>query len=875
MSVVGFDFGNESCVIAVAKKKGIHVLQNDTGNRKTAAVVALADKQRLVGDEGLAQSQSNFKNTFLGMKRYLGMNSDDPALSKERVFFKTVDINGKAGFEGKYDGKTESFLPEQITAALLAKLKLTAEKGMENQQVTDCVIGVPSFWTDVQRQAMLDSAKLAGLNVLRLMNETTAVALNYGILRPLPKDEASKVVFLDIGKCSTVATVVSFVAGKLEVLSTACDQNLGGRDFDHMLAEHFSAYIKEKYKLDVYTNTKGTLKLYKECERVKRILSANLKVVFNVEFIMNDTDVKGEIERPVFEDMVSKNITPKIIAVIQKALDAANLKTTDITSTEVVGGTTRIPIVQKELATFFGKEVSKTCDSDESVARGCALQCAMLSPAFRVREFDVHDITPYAIEVQWGPAPDDISKAAEAEIEQTSPLFTVNNSIPSVKMISFKDRTKPFQLVARYADPEAVIGKNPLLGRFTISGMPAPVADEKVPKIKVRVRLNIHGMVDVSSAQLLVVVEDEEMAPVADEKVEAAAEAPTETPAEPAAEEAEEAKMDETDDKEKSADEKPADENPAEDKAAEDKAAEEKPAEKAEEKAEEKKKKRIRKDLVVTPYVVGGLKDDSWKVCSEREATMSLNDKVIAETNECRNALESYCLEMRSRAEDDLGVFFESAAKEKFLTNCTEFEDWLYEDGEYAQKSELKAKLKELTDVGDAALKREFETEHRPEGVAAVKKEIGHWEKLASSEDEKYSHIEAEQRKKVTDACTAADEWLSLELGKQDKLPKSSNPTLSCDALRAKGTSLRKTCSPIMNKSKPPPPKPEPVPEPEKAAAPAEGEAAPAEGEATPATDDAKPEDAKAAETTGDADAAPAEAPVDDAAPKHTDMEMD
>lgn len=399
MSVVGFDFGSESCVVAVARRARIDVVQNEIGARKTATFVAFADNHRLIGDEASAQFMSNYKNTFKSFKRFLGRKADDPGLPRELEFVPvaTVPLNGMAAFEASYEGKKEAFLPEQITSAMLIKLKGVAERGLEGQRVVDCVIGVPTYFTDLERRALMDSAKLAGLNVLRLMNETTAVALNYGILRPLPKDEASKVMFLDIGQTGTSAAVVSFVQGKLEVLSTAFDRNLGGRDFDKMLADHFAAYIKDKYKMDVYTEPKATIKLFKECERVKRILSANTKVVFNVEYIMNDTDVKGEIERPEFEEMCKKDMVPRIRLVLQEALDKAGLSAADLTATEIVGGATRIPMVQQELAAFFGKEVSKTCDSDESVARGCALQCAMLSPAFRVREFDVHDITPYAV----------------------------------------------------------------------------------------------------------------------------------------------------------------------------------------------------------------------------------------------------------------------------------------------------------------------------------------------------------------------------------------------------------------------------------------------------------------------------------------------
>lgn len=188
MSVVGFDFGNLNSVVAVARKRGIDVLQNEVGHRMTPSQVAFSGKQRFVGNEAAAQSMSNPKNSISNLKRFMGRKADDPELESETNFvtFKTVPAaRGFAGISVSYDDKQEVFAPEQIAGALFQKLKGVAEGGLEGAKVTDCVIGVPGWWTDVQRRALLDAANVAGLNVLRLLNETTAVALQYGILKPL------------------------------------------------------------------------------------------------------------------------------------------------------------------------------------------------------------------------------------------------------------------------------------------------------------------------------------------------------------------------------------------------------------------------------------------------------------------------------------------------------------------------------------------------------------------------------------------------------------------------------------------------------------------------------------------------------------------
>ena len=509
MSVVGFDFGNHKCVVAVARRRGIDVLQNEVGSRSTPSAVAFSGKSRLIGAEAVAQQMSNPKNTVNNIKRLVGRRLDDPSLQQETFNYKVVPAKHNpayAAVEVQYDDKSEVLAPEQLVGALLTKLKATAEGGLEGQKVTDCVISCPAWWNDAQRRSLLDGANVAGLNVLRAMNETSAIGLNYGILRPLPKDKEQKVLFLDMGHSSTNAAVISFTEGKLAVLGTASDPQLGGRSFDDLLVTHFAAMIKEKYKMDVTVDIKAMLKLRKECERVKLNLSANSKVPFNVEYIMNDRDVSGQIERSEFEALAAQSLLPRLTALVSGLVQRLSLKKEELLSLEIVGGSVRIPAVQKALQDYFGRDLSKTCDGDESVARGCALMCAMISPSFKVREFAVQDVSPYSIALEWGA----VTAQGNMTPDDATPLFTQNNPIPSVKLISFNDRTEAFQLVARYSN-EAQLppGTHPTIGRYVVSGMPGKGASGKVPKIKVRVKLNLHGVVVVSSAQLIEEIEGE------------------------------------------------------------------------------------------------------------------------------------------------------------------------------------------------------------------------------------------------------------------------------------------------------------------------------------------------------------------------------
>merc|ERR1712165_206209 len=345
---------------------------------------------------------------------------------------------------------------------------------------------------------------MGGLNVMRLMNETTAVALNYGILRQIKTD--IKVLFVDMGYASLNVSLVSFGKGKLQVLATAADPNLGGRNFDVALMNHFATYIKKKYKMDVLSNPKAVLKLRKECNRCKKTLSANKNVRFIVEYIMNDRDVKGDITKAEFEEMCSP-IIERLSAPLNEVLSIAKVQKNEIHSLEIVGGAVRIPMVKAKLKEWFnGKNLSATCDGDESVARGCALQCAMLAPFVKVRDFEVKDITHYPFKLYWQPysASDERPLTEIWDKDSKNVNIAAGSPIPQTKAISFKDKTEPFQVIARYSADATKLPPDTetFLGRWVVSNIPAathPSSEGKPPKIKLNFQLDLNGLFSVSS----------------------------------------------------------------------------------------------------------------------------------------------------------------------------------------------------------------------------------------------------------------------------------------------------------------------------------------------------------------------------------------
>ena len=391
MSVVGFDFGNESCIVAVARQRGIDVVLNDESKRETPGIVSFGDKQRFIGTAGAASIMMNIKNSIYQIKRLIGRKFSDPGLQKDLQSLPFSVVEGPDGFplvHVRYLGEVKTFTPTQVLGMLFSNLKGIAEKNL-NSAVADCCIGIPVYFTDLQRRAVLDAATIAGLHPLRLIHETTATALAYGIYKTdLPENDQLNVAFVDIGHASMQVCIAGFKKGQLKVLAHSSDQSLGGRDFDEVLFHHFAEKFKDEYKINVYQNARACLRLRTACEKLKKVLSANPVAPLNIECLMDEKDVRGIIKREEFEQ-ISIPILERVKGPLEQALAEAGLTVDNIHIVEVVGSGSRVPAIIKILTDFFKKEPRRTMNASECVARGCALQCAILSPTFKVREFQV------------------------------------------------------------------------------------------------------------------------------------------------------------------------------------------------------------------------------------------------------------------------------------------------------------------------------------------------------------------------------------------------------------------------------------------------------------------------------------------------------
>uniref|UniRef100_A0A182V951 Heat shock 70 kDa protein 4 n=1 Tax=Anopheles merus TaxID=30066 RepID=A0A182V951_ANOME len=501
MSVIGIDFGNDSSYVAVAKAGGIETIANDYSLRATPSFVAFAGRNRVLGVAAKNQQVTNMNNTIGNFKQLLGRKFDDPRAQEElrSLPYHTEALqDGGIGIRVNYLDEEHVFSPEQITAMLFTKLKEDAFKELKTQ-INDCVITVPSYFTNAQRQALLDAANISGLNVLRLMNETTATALSYGFYKqdlPTPEEKPRNVIFVDCGHASLQISACAFHKGNLKMLAS-CSDSVGGRDFDLVLATHFNKEFQTKYKIDASSKKRAFLRLMAEVEKLKKNMSANsTKLPLNIECFMNEIDVHSSMQRSEMEEL-SSHLFQRIETTMRKLLLDSKLALEEIHSVEIVGGSSRIPAIKHLIEQIFGKPASTTLNQDEAVSRGAALQCAILSPAVRVREFSCTDVQAYPVLISW----------TDTDGPHEMKVFEQYHAAPFCRLLTVH-RKEPMTIKVHY-EPNSVPYPDPFIGTYHVKGI-KPDANGEAQEVKVKVRINNNGIITVSSATMYERKESEE-----------------------------------------------------------------------------------------------------------------------------------------------------------------------------------------------------------------------------------------------------------------------------------------------------------------------------------------------------------------------------